>query len=205
MSTNDRELIFDRIRSAVGALREPAPLPEFSDELVVRRNTLSAADSWQRFAQRMQAIHGHAFANTTELAAWLRREGWTHGYCDPELWPVLGASFSDGFTVETTFDRRRIDDYQFGLTRAAGAIAETGSIILKDTGSSPRLAALAPWVHIAAFKSAEIHPTLPDAVRALGDDPNIIWVTGPSKTGDIESVLVEGMHGPGVQVALLLV
>ena len=204
MSTNDRELIYGRIRSAIGALPEPAPLPEFNDEQVIRRDTRTADDPWQRFAQRMQAIHGHTFVDATELAAWLREQGKIHGYCDPELWPILSPSFGDGFIIETTFDRSRVDDYQFGLTRASGAIAETGTIILKDKVASPRLAALAPWVHIAAFKHAEIHPTLPDAIRALGDDPNIIWVTGPSKTGDIESVLVEGMHGPGVQVALLL-
>jgi len=152
----------------------------------------------------MQAMRGHAFADTTGLVAWLLGQGWTHGYCDPELWAQLRPAFGNGFTVETVFDRRRVDDYQFGLTRASGAVAETGTLILKDRGASPRLAALAPWVHIAVFKRAEIIATLPDAIRALGDDPNIICVTGPSKTGDIESVLVEGMHGPGVQAALLL-
>jgi L-lactate dehydrogenase complex protein LldG len=38
----------------------------------------------------------------------------------------------------------------------------------------------------------------------LGSDPNIIWCTGPSKTADVEGILIEGVHGPGVQIALLV-
>ena len=38
----------------------------------------------------------------------------------------------------------------------------------------------------------------------LGNDPNTIWVTGPSKTADVEGILIEGVHGPGAQIALLL-
>jgi L-lactate dehydrogenase complex protein LldG len=59
-------------------------------------------------------------------------------------------------------------------------------------------------VHVAVIKESEIFADLPAAIAALGDDPNIIWVTGPSKTGDVESILVEGVHGPGVQIALLI-
>jgi len=39
MSTNDRDLIFGRIQSALDALRTPAPLPEFADEQVIRRDS----------------------------------------------------------------------------------------------------------------------------------------------------------------------
>ena len=46
--------------------------------------------------------------------------------------------------------------------------------------------------------------TIPDAIAAFGDSPNIIWCTGPSKTADVEGILIEGVHGPGEQIALLI-
>ncbi len=42
-----------------------------------------------------------------------------------------------------------------------------------------------------------------DGIAALGDDPNVIFCTGPSKTADVEGILIEGVHGPGEQVALI--
>jgi L-lactate dehydrogenase complex protein LldG len=45
---------------------------------------------------------------------------------------------------------------------------------------------------------------LPQAVAGLGSDNNVIWVTGPSKTADVEGILIEGVHGPGVQIALVV-
>ena len=43
-----------------------------------------------------------------------------------------------------------------------------------------------------------------DGIAALGDDPNTIWVTGPSKTADVEGILIQGVHGPGIQIALIV-
>src|SRR6185369_15589111 len=80
------------------------------------------------------------------------------------------------------------DDYQFGVTRAAGAIAETGSLILTEATTARRLAALAPWIHIAVLDPERIHEHVGEAIAALGDDPNVIWCTGPSKTADVEGI-----------------
>ena len=56
----------------------------------------------------------------------------------------------------------------------------------------------------AVLSAHEIHRTIPEAIAALGDSPNIIWATGPSKTADVEGILIEGVHGPGEQIALLM-
>ena len=101
-------------------------------------------------------------------------------------------------------DRERYDHYQFGITRACGAIAESGTLVLNDETTSDRLAALAPWVHIAVLERHELIRSIPEAVDRFGDSPNIVWATGPSKTADVEGILIEGVHGPGEQIALLL-
>jgi len=149
-------------------------------------------------------VNGEVVADPAALAAALRNRGWTRGYCDPELWPSIAGHFGADFAVETRFDRSRVDDYQFGITRGAGAIAETGTIILNDATTSSRLGALAPWAHIAVISRADLYSDLSEAVAALGRDPNVVWCTGPSKTADVEGILIEGVHGPGAQIALLV-
>jgi L-lactate dehydrogenase complex protein LldG len=121
------------------------------------------------------------------------------------LFDAIGSPLAAaGLTVETTYDRSRYDDYQFGITRATGAIAESGTVILDDERTSHRLAALSPWVHVAVLQRAEIHRAISDAIAVFGASPNIIWCTGPSKTADVEGILIEGVHGPGEQIALLV-
>jgi L-lactate dehydrogenase complex protein LldG len=122
----------------------------------------------------------------------------------PLLAPALARPTAGAITFELELDRARIDEYRFGITRASGAIAETGTIILTDRLTSRRLGALAPWIHVAVLHPDQIHPHVADAIAALGDDPNVIWCTGPSKTADVEGILIEGVHGPGEQVALVL-
>jgi len=161
-------------------------------------------DAWKLFAERLALIHGTPLASVAELVQLLDGKGWRHGYCDPALLPKLAPAFPESFKIETVFDRSRVDDYQFGITRATAAIAETGTLMLTDADTPSRLAALAPWVHVAVIPRDKIFIDIPEAVTHLPNDPNIIWCTGPSKTADVEGILIEGVHGPGVEVALLL-
>lgn len=202
--SEDREAIFSRVRGALAPLHQRAAMPDYTTELAVMRQLLAGRDLAELFAERMKRVNGRPFTDPAAVAAHLRAGGWTRGYCDPSLWPSLAPHFGAEFKVETEFDRRRVDDYAFGVTRAAGAIAETGTLVLNDATTSSRLAALAPWVHVAVVDRAKIFPDLPSAVAALGGDPNVIWVTGPSKTADVEGILIEGVHGPGQQLALLV-
>lgn len=202
--SDSREQILSRVRTALAPLTERAKLPDWDRDLVVLREARAAADTWALFAERLKAVNGTPLTAAADLVALLAANKWTHGYCDPALWPQLQAAFPAAFKVETEFDRARIDEYDFGITAATGAIAETGTVILSDRDTSRRLAALAPWVHIVLLRRAQIFADLPAAVSALPADPNVIWVTGPSKTADVEGILIEGVHGPGRQIVLLV-
>ena len=201
---DDRESILSRVRGALAPLHERAPMPDYDSEIAVMRKLIAGRDLVELLAERMKRGNGLLLTDAAALVAHLRAGGWTHGYCDPALWPALAPHFGADFKVKTEFDRTRVDDYAFGITRAAGAIAELGTIILHDATTSRRLAALAPWVHVTVLERAQIFSDLPQAVAALGRDPNVIWVTGPSKTADVEGILIEGVHGPGQQIALVV-
>jgi len=202
--STERDQILARVQAALAPLPQRAPLPEWDAGLIRLRQSQPAADLWTLFAQRLTAVNGTPLDSVAGLVALLNQHGWRHGYCDPALASHFHGALPEGFIVETVFDRTRVDDYQFGITAAAGAIAETGTLILSDHGTSSRLGALAPWVHVAILRREQIHADISAALAALPDDPNLIWVTGPSKTADVEGILIEGVHGPGIQVALLL-
>lgn len=202
--TDDREAILSRVRGALAPLRDRAPLPSYDSEIAVMRKLIAGRDLADLFAERARRVNSMPMAGVPELVAYLRANQALRGYCDPALWPRLSSHFGGEFKVEHAFDRTRIDDYAFGITRAAGAIAESGTIILNDAVTSQRLAALAPWIHVAVIERASIFSDVPEAVAALGSDRNVIWCTGPSKTADVEGILIEGVHGPGVQIGLVL-
>jgi L-lactate dehydrogenase complex protein LldG len=201
---DDREVILSRVRGALAPLRNRAAYPSFPDDVAVMHEVVDWKDPWSVFCERAKLVNGEGVERVEDVVALLKANHWLHGYSDPQLWSRLAPAFGPEFTVETAFDRTRIDDYQFGITRAVGAIAETGTLILSDASTSCRLGALAPWVHIAVLRREEVMANLAQAVALLGEDPNIIWVTGPSKTADVEGILIEGVHGPGRQIALLL-
>lgn len=203
---NARESIFQKINQALGDAPAEHPLPDYDDSILYSAPKLEGNDLWTIFSRNFTAVSGVPMDGVTGLADYLKQQDCTFGYCDPVLIGVFQSVLSDAeITLSTEYDRDRYDDYQFGITRAAGIIAESGSVILNDETTSDRLAALAPWVHIAVLENGTaIHRTIPDAVAAFGSSPNIVWVTGPSKTADVEGILIEGVHGPGKQVLIKL-
>lgn len=94
-----------------------------------------------------------------------------------------------------------LDPIGIGLTGADGAIAESGTIALVSGPGRGRLASLLPPVHIAVVRHDCFYATLPDFLAAHPDiaerGSNLVLVTGPSRTADIEMTLTRGVHGPG--------
>ncbi|TAG09953.1 MAG: hypothetical protein EAZ42_05285 [Verrucomicrobia bacterium] len=199
-----RATIYQKIESATTALKAKADYPTYDPAMLLSAKRLAGDDAWEIFSRNFSAVNGRPMDSIDVLIAFLQSTGQLVGYCDPALFEAVGAKLAAaGLTVDTSFERDQIDRYQFGITRATGAIAESGTLILDDHHTSSRLAALAPWVHIGLLRRDEIHRTIPEAIAALGESPNIIWATGPSKTADVEGILIEGVHGPGEQIALL--
>jgi L-lactate dehydrogenase complex protein LldG len=97
-----------------------------------------------------------------------------------------------------------------GLTMAQLGIAETGTVVLVSADEQHRLASLLPERHYVVLPRSRLCGTLAAALALLqGADGlprsrTITFVTGPSRTADIELVLVVGVHGPKELCVLLL-
>jgi L-lactate dehydrogenase complex protein LldG len=99
-------------------------------------------------------------------------------------------------------DAAKLFGFDVGVTMAQAAIAETGTLVLDSNRERHRLVSLLPPVHIAIISSEDICLTMGDALtRVRGDEQTelsraITFITGPSRTADIELTLTIGVHGP---------
>jgi len=100
-----------------------------------------------------------------------------------------------------------------GLSGVDYVIAETGTLVLMARAGQMRGVSLLPPVHVAIARTSQVIATLADCLllaQAAGADPQqyltscISFVTGPSRTGDIELKLTIGVHGPGELHLLVL-
>jgi L-lactate dehydrogenase complex protein LldG len=105
-------------------------------------------------------------------------------------------------------DYRRLDAAIVGVTGAHAALADTGSIVLVHGAGRARLVSLLPPVHVALVPVAGLHATLGALVQAepglLREAANVVVVTGPSRTADIEMTLTRGVHGPRIVHVVLV-
>ena len=97
-------------------------------------------------------------------------------------------------------------DCEVGITDVDCAIAESGSLVVSTSGRI-RNAWITPPIHIAIVRAGEILPDLVDLFESRPDAldaASTTIITGPSKTADIEGVLVTGVHGPAaVEIVLV--
>ena len=85
-----------------------------------------------------------------------------------------------------------------GVSRAAYAIAATGSVVIVSSPDEPRSRHLLPEVHVSLLRQDEVVLDLAALFAAFaGNLPSALAiVTGPSRSADIEQRLVVGVHGP---------
>jgi L-lactate dehydrogenase complex protein LldG len=87
-----------------------------------------------------------------------------------------------------------------GITGADAGLVESGSVILRSSPGRPRSASLLAEVHVVILPIVRLFRSLPHYLAehpgAAGGVSNLVAVTGPSRTGDIEQQLTLGVHGP---------
>ncbi|MGU7775341.1 LutC/YkgG family protein [Burkholderia sp. MR1-5-21] len=92
------------------------------------------------------------------------------------------------------------DTIDAGFTIARSGIAATGTLVLAPDAGTPRTVSLVPPLHVALVHADTLHADLHAAVHAerwhAGMPTNLVLVSGPSKTSDIQQTLAYGAHGP---------
>ena len=95
------------------------------------------------------------------------------------------------------------DTIQVGISWAAFAIAETGAIVEFATDDSMRLVTALPLVHISLLRASDLVVTLKEAATPIRNfyeenslNATVSFISGPSRTADIEMRLILGVHGP---------
>jgi L-lactate dehydrogenase complex protein LldG len=135
---------------------------------------ISAAEGWQRAASHGGELTGAA--------------------CQALGLPVL--------LTDQAFDKRELARCDAGISECDALVAQTGSVVITSRSAGGRALSVLPPHHVVVARREQLVPDLPAAFALLKAKygtsyPSMISiVTGPSRTGDIERILVLGAHGP---------
>jgi L-lactate dehydrogenase complex protein LldG len=172
--------------------------------------------SFGLFAQRLKAARGHAHrvAGSEEAAgivakfagsgtAWISRELAERA---PGLVDALGER---GITTRVPASPDDTRDQPLGIAIAEAAIAETGSSVMSEPAVASRSVSLVTETLVIVCPAERLVPTLDEAAGILreigrGGASYATFITGPSRTADIERQLTVGVQGPGVLRVILV-
>ncbi len=219
MSENSRQRIFSRLQAATRQTSTSVVQPP---ELAIKRYSqkekieklktlmeamrtevhISGANNWLATVVdilKKREVKNLLYAPRTDIGKALALQ-WENAAGDqPQLIPYE----SDIEQLKET-----VFNVAAGITSAAGAIAETGALILWPSEKEPRLMSIVPPIHIAVLQADTIHSTLSEVMLKenwpAAMPTNIVLVSGPSKTADIEMTLAFGVHGPKELIVLIL-
>ena len=201
-----REHVLHKIRTALGrgAGQPPAAMPPVRlrvPEVDIDARVKSLVQNVQALAGKTYVAASHAdgcayvagvLQNRTAVASnapVLRESGITSL-----------AGVQSGFTGRQEL-RAQCAVADAGITGADYALADTGTIVFLASPQEPRLISLLPPVHIAVVLRERILTGLDELLtqlpRPAEQTSSMVLVTGPSRTADIEQILVRGVHGPG--------
>jgi len=217
----EREKILARVREA---LKVTAPLPGSHGEtlLATSTKTIFAARQWlpkvgESFDEQLALFAKNTaelkadfqlLAIREELKAALAQisaaENWkriaTH---KGELTNLVSDSLNLPICfTDKTYDVHELETCDVGISECDALVAQTGSVLVTNRSAGGRALSVLPPHHVVLARREQLIPDLPAAFELLqqkysGNYPSMIsFITGPSRTGDIERILVLGAHGP---------
>jgi L-lactate dehydrogenase complex protein LldG len=213
--------VLDEVRRALGRSEtvKPAPLAAFVEEVEPE----SLQERLARFREETAAVgaHFHEARTAEEAGARIAEICKGSGFGEVALSgaPVLEEMYLATQLVAhdiATFAAMqyqpeekaklvmRLANCRAGITAVDYAIAETGTLALTSDEDQALLISLLPPVHIALLRPQQIIATLGEAVSRIGEERirradatrSTTFITGPSRTSDVELTLSIGVHGP---------
>ena len=199
-----REEILARIQRAYSAV------PRNSDDDhaaiprdYIQRGTLNLEERLDLFEERLRdygtEVYRCAPAQLRDtIAAAMKAAGVSKlltGNDVPREW-LPGGEFSFAPGESLSYDD--LDHSEGVLTTCAGAIALTGTIILRHSQDGRRALTLIPDYHLCIVRASQVSETVSEAFRAIADPSGspLTTISGPSATSDIEMTRIKGVHGP---------
>ena len=179
-----REKILNRVRNA---MRTPAPQPVAPTGVPV---FAPVTNPEQRFREEFTALKGEIIESLEKLREFLAS------------FSKIATDGSDRVKQAIGVGNGPLREADLGVTACDCLIAQMGSIVVSPTTAGGRVLSVLPAVHLVIAHRNQILPDLASALAFIrrrydGQWPSTLSIiTGPSRTGDIEKVLVLGAHGP---------
>lgn len=150
-----------------------------------------SADKIEQFSKELTALGGYVYLiknATKEIVEFLHSRDIDRIQLEPD-------TLDENLLREAGIDFTHEPDPEIlvGVTKALCGLADTGSVLEADGALH---ASLLPEIHIAVLRSSDILPSLADAMDLVKDKSSAVFITGPSRTADIEMTLTIGVHGP---------
>jgi len=208
-----RDHVLHRVRTALS--RSAAQAPEPAPPPLLEVPGVSVADRVDMFCAAFEKLAGKTYVAATraearryaEAIATGRRSVASNSAVLRECGITEIAGVESGFGDGAAW-RAACASADVGITGADYALADTGTLVFFSSAEEPRLVSLLPPVHLAVVVRERLLTGL-DELFTLIPDPaemssSLVFVTGPSRTADIEQILVRGVHGPGeIHVVLI--
>jgi len=195
-------------------------LPKFEAELAKVAGIAHRATNRQELEETLRTILFQANATNVVLSrnpilAELKLDpllrAWGKGI---SVWPEFGAKDAPvGEDVSLRDFAKATFAATVGITGVDFALAETGSLVVTSGTEGAQLASLAPPVHVALYRRSQLVASLDEVLERLSvalapeqaaPGRSVVFITGTSRTADIEQILIRGVHGPGEVHAILV-